>query len=194
MFVQTREARPAAAVLDLIGSRTSAKDLAGPQPDDNQIRSIIEAGDRAPDHGRLRPWRVTVVRGDARNLLAEWLSDLARRRQPDVSSRDLARARDKAFRAPLVLIVAAKIVVDTKIPVIEQVMAVSAAVQNMLIAAHALNLGAVWKTGAAAYDAEIKTELGLDARDFIVAFLYIGQPVTANAVIDRSIDDVVSWL
>jgi nitroreductase len=194
MFAQTREARSAAAVLELIGSRTSAKDLAGPQPDDDQIRSIIEAGDRAPDHGRLRPWHVTVVRGDARNLLAEWLSDIARRRQPDVSSRDLARARDKAFRAPLVLIVAAKIVAETKIPVIEQVMAVSAAVQNMLIAAHALSLGAVWKTGAAAYDAELKTQLGLEARDFIVAFLYIGQPVTANAVTDRSIEDIVSWL
>ncbi len=107
---------------------------------------------------------------------------------------DLERARAKAFRAPLILIVSAKIAADSKIPAIEQVMAVSAAVQNMLLAAHALQLGAVWKTGAAAYDPEIKAHLGLDPIDIVVAFLYIGQPITENAVIDRSVDEIIAWL
>jgi hypothetical protein len=32
----------------------------------------------------------------------------------------------------------------------------------------------MWKTGAAAYDAQAKTELGLTPQDHIVAFLYLG--------------------
>jgi nitroreductase len=73
-------------------------------------------------------------------------------------------------------------------------MAVSAAVQNMLLAAHALRLGAVWKTGAFAYDSEIKTHLGLAPSDMVVAFLYIGQSITANATVDRSVDEITTWL
>jgi nitroreductase len=194
MFVQTPDPRLALEVLSLIGSRTSARALGGPQPDNRQIRSIIEAGDRAPDHGRLRPWRVTVVAGDARNRLADWLCTFARKSQPDMTALDLERIRAKAFRAPLILIVAAKITVESKIPAVEQVMAVSAAVQNMLLAAHALQLGAVWKTGTAAYDSEIKARLGLDPSDMIVAFLYIGQPIAANSVIDRTVDEITTWL
>jgi nitroreductase len=194
MFVQTPDPRLASEALSLIRSRTSAKALGGPQPNDGQIRSIIEAGDRAPDHGRLRPWRVTVVAGDARNRLADWLCNVARKSRPDMTAPDLARTRAKAFRAPLILIVTAKIAADSKIPAIEQVMAASAAVQNMLLAAHALQLGAVWKTGTAAYDSEIKAHLGLDPSDIVVAFLYIGQPITVNAVLDRSVDEIITWL
>jgi nitroreductase len=73
-----------------------------------------------------------------------------------------------------------------KIPEIEQVLAVGAGVQNMLLAAHALGYGAMWKTGAPAYDAELKAELGFAATDQIVAFLYLG--TQAGTLGPRDID------
>jgi nitroreductase len=44
----------------------------------------------------------------------------------------------------------------------------------MMLAALALGFGAMWKTGGPAYDAEVKTALGLAADDAIVGFLYLG--------------------
>ncbi|NJM54292.1 MAG: hypothetical protein HC846_13470, partial [Blastocatellia bacterium] len=67
-----------------------------------------------------------------------------------------------------------------KIPRIEQVGAVAAGVENMMLTAQALGYGAMWKTGAAAYDAQAKTTLGLAAEDEIVAFLYLGTTALAG--------------
>ena len=64
-----------------------------------------------------------------------------------------------------------------KVPEIEQVLAVGAAVENMLLAAHAMGLGVMWKTGAAAYDAGVKAAVGLAPVDHIVAILHLGTRV-----------------
>jgi nitroreductase len=73
--------------------------------------------------------------------------------------------------------VVAACVVDrtsTKVPEIEQVIAVGAAVENLVLAAHALGYGVMWKTGAAAYDSRVKAVLGLQPDDHIVAILHLG--------------------
>jgi nitroreductase len=49
-----------------------------------------------------------------------------------------------------------------------------AATQNMLLAAFAQGLGAMWRTGALAYDPIVKNGLGLSAEEKIIGFLYIG--------------------
>ena len=86
----------------------------------------------------------------------------------------MQRERDKALRAPLIIVVACRIVPGTKIPAIEQLMAAGAAAQNILLALHALGYVAAWKTGEAAYDTEVKKSLGLAADDHLVAFIYTG--------------------
>ena len=53
-------------------------------------------------------------------------------------------------------------------------MSAGAAVQNMLIAAHAQGFAAKWSTGLNAYDPAIKQGLGLAAEDQIIGFVYIG--------------------
>ena len=85
----------------------------------------------------------------------------------------LSRERAKALRAPLIIVVAARTQV-CKIPQIEQVLAVAAAAQNIMLAAHALGFGAMWKTGDPAYDDSVKSALGLETTDSIVGFLYLG--------------------
>jgi nitroreductase len=45
--------------------------LAEPGPSEGELATILDAGLRSPDHGRLRPWRFAVVRGAARAALGE---------------------------------------------------------------------------------------------------------------------------
>jgi nitroreductase len=154
--------------------RYSARTLQEPAPDDAALSLIFRSATRAADHGRLRPWRFIVIKNEDRARLGELLAERLRRTKDSVSEDALERERRKAFRAPLIVVVAAIVTSDGKIPAIEQILSAGAAAQNMLHAAAALGFNAVWKTGGAAYDDQVKTALGLQAKDAIVGFLYMG--------------------
>jgi len=59
---------------------------------------------------------------------------------------------------------------------LENICAVSAAIQNLLLAAHAEGLGAKWRTGSPATDPNVKQFLGFDPDQHLGGFLYIGYP------------------
>ncbi len=158
-------------------TRISPKELGEPAPDEATLHKIIAAALRAPDHGRLRPWRFIAIRGKGRKRLGDVLAAALNRRDPDAGA-ELERERQKPMRAPLVLVAAVHITPSPKIPAVEQVLAAGAAAQNILLACHALGFGAVWKTGPAAYDASVKEALGLEAADEIAGFLFIGTPAS----------------
>jgi nitroreductase len=160
--------------LTALCTRTSAVKLVDPAPDAEKLEAVLQAGLRAPDHGRLRPWRFILVRNEARERLGDLLAEALAAREPAASAALIASERDKAFRAPLVIIVVAAVTENHKIPAIEQVVSAGAAAQNLLLAAHALGFGGMWRTGAAAYDERVKKGLGLKPGDSIVGFLYIG--------------------
>jgi nitroreductase len=162
--------------LEALLARASPLELAEPAPDETAERQLLEAALRAPDHGRLRPWRFLSVRGEGRNKLGEVLALALKRRDPLATPDLLERERQKPLRAPLILIVAARITPNPKIPAVEQLLSAGAAAQNIMIACHALGFGAMWKTGDPAYDKGVKEALGLRATDEVVGFLYIGTP------------------
>ncbi len=162
--------------LTALTTRVSAAALVEPAPDAAALERMLAAAVAAPDHGRLRPWRFLAVRGAARERLGEVLADALRAREPQVLPALLEKERQKPLRAPLVLVAAAKLEAGHKIPVVEQIVAVGAAVENLIVAAHALGYGAMWRTGASAYDARVKRALGLAESDQIVGFLYLGTP------------------
>ena len=80
-----------AGALDALLSRVSTGALADPGPDDAQLRLMLEAAVRAPDHGKLRPWRFFVIRGEARTRLSELFASSIRRREPAAGIRALDR-------------------------------------------------------------------------------------------------------
>ena len=165
-------------VFEAITTRASAKALSEPGPSDEQIAALLNAGACAPDHGRLRPWRFLVVRGKAREELGDLFATAARARQADTTEDALERERRKPLRAPLIIIVAAVLTAQSKIPEIEQLLSAGAAAQNILLAAHGLGFGAIWRTGAPAHDPEVVRGLGLPDEARIVGFLYIGSAVS----------------
>jgi len=146
-----------------------------PGPDGAALRRILEAGAAAPDHGVLRPWRFLVVKGEGRARLGELFAAFVRRHVPDVAAAEIEKQRTGPLRAPVIVVVAARVdPAHPKIPPLEQIASAAAAAQNMLLAAHALGFAAKWATGKQAHDAGVKAGLGLDPGDEIIGFLYLG--------------------
>lgn len=161
--------------IEALTSRRSPVKLVEPAPGDAEITALLNAAIRAPDHGRLRPWRFLVLRGAARERLGDVLAKALKARAPDVPGDVVERERQKPLRAPLMIVVAAAIA-EGKIPPVEQILSAGAAAQNIMLAAHAMGFGAMWRTGDGAYDAQVKEALGLKSDDAIVGFLYLGTP------------------
>jgi nitroreductase len=160
--------------IDALLQRRSAKVLTAPAPDAAALDLILASAAAAPDHGRLRPFRFIVIQGDSLGRFGDLLADHLRRQYPSTPEETLQRERQKAFRAPMILVVAAVCSPGGKIPVIEQVLAAGAAAQNVMLAALALGFNSMWKTGGPAYDDQVKVALGLQTRDAIVGFMYLG--------------------
>jgi nitroreductase len=170
-------------VMEAVRTRRSIGKLDG-EVSDAEIRTLVEAGLCAPNHKLTNPWLFTVLRGAARERLGDFWATLLRGAElpPGVDRETfLAREARKPARAPVLLVVSARTDPDA-VRAAEDFAAVSAAVQNVLLAAHALGLGAIWRTGAMAYRPEINEHLGLDPADRIVGFVYLGRPAVAAAV------------
>ena len=179
--------------LEALLTRDSAVRLEPPGPDAAALDAIFRSALRAPDHGRLRPWRFLVIGGEARERFGAVLADALQRRDPAAPPESLARERQKALRAPVIVVVAATVKPSDKIPEVEQVISAGAAAQNIMLAVHALGFGAMWRTGAPAYDPTVKAALGLKPDDAIVGFLYIGTRSSGAAPYPRPApNDLVS--
>ncbi|HKP64329.1 MAG TPA: nitroreductase family protein [Polyangiales bacterium] len=169
--------------IELLTTRASNGKLTEPAPDPETLQLAFAAAARAPDHQALRPWRVFVVRGAARDRLGELMADSVRRVNPAISAEELAKTKAKALRAPLVLVVAAVVQPHPKVPAIEQTLSAGTAAHAVLLALHARGFSAIWRTGGFAYDPEVKRAFGLRPEDAIVGFIYTG---TAKQAVPNS--------
>jgi nitroreductase len=164
-------------VLTAIMSRTSVPPLkmGAPGPDAADLQEILAAGAAAPDHGKISPFRFVVIEGEARMALGELFVAAAREADRNVAEADLEKQRRNPLRATVVIAVITHVRVDhPKIPTVEQLSAGGAAMQNMLLAAHAKGFAAKWVTGKNAYDPMIRSALGCAGDDVITGFLFIG--------------------
>ena len=171
--------------LTLLETRSSTGALVAPAPSRAELERIITLAMRAPDHGRLRPWRFLVIEGEGRKALGEALVQALLARQPDAPAPLLDKEREKPLRAPMILVAAAMLTDHPKVPQVEQLLAVGAATQNVMLALPALGYGGIWRTGEPSYDPVVKRALGLAHHDAIVGFLYIGTPDPAADHSDR---------
>lgn len=176
--------------LEALLTRTSAPRLSGPVPADAVLDNICKAALRAPDHGLLRPWRFLMISGDGRDKLGELFVQAQREDEPEASDVALEKTRGKPLRAPLIIVVIARLSEHPKVPQVEQMISAGAAAENMMIAAHAQGLGAMWRTGGMAYHPRVAVGLGLDDNERIVGFLYLGEiEGRSRSMVDLPIDD-----
>lgn len=174
-FVQGQESH-ADAVLATLYSRVSVGELVEPAPSAAQRDGIFRAALRAPDHGQLRPWRFMLVEGEDRNAIGNIIAEVEESCYSPQSEAQRNKAAGRLLRAPLVLLIVARITPHPKVPDIEQMLSVGAAVQNMLIAAHALGVGAMWRSGMVTFEPLLAEKLGLAADERLLGFLYLGTP------------------
>jgi nitroreductase len=157
-----------------IETRASAGRVSAPGPTSEDLARILAAAGRAPDHGRMKPWHLVVLEGAVRERFAAAAAEAKRRRTASMSDEQLAAEREKMLRSPTLVCTVRE---NPKVPEIEQVVAAGAAAENLFLAAHDLGYGVMWKTGAAAYDADVKAVVGLKATDHIVAIMHLGTRV-----------------
>jgi len=162
--------------LGLLLSRRSgsAKAMAAPGPDADHLRTILSAGMRAPDHGKLAPWRFILFEGDARKRIGAFFAQCLLADEPEAGDVRVEIERNRFLRAPVVIGVVSRVTPHIKIPEWEQQLSAGAVCENILIASHALGFVANWITEWCAYDARVAEHLGLKEGERIAGFIYIG--------------------
>lgn len=160
--------------LDALHTRISAPRLSDPPPDQSTLDNIYRAALRAADHGHLRPWRFLIVRGESRGKLGNLFLQASLEQNPELPPEKQENIRQKPLRAPLIVVTISSSKQHPKVPEFEQDLSAAAASQNMLVAAHAQGVGAMWRTGSMAYHATVMKGLGLQQHEKIIGFLYLG--------------------
>ncbi|MCF8469128.1 MAG: nitroreductase [Sneathiella sp.] len=160
--------------IEALLTRKSSAMLSEPAPSKKELEILLQAAVRAPDHCHLRPWRFLVVENKAREAVGKGFKEALELRDPETTEAALLKAWGNPMRAPMVIVVIAKIEEHPKVPAIEQVLSAGAAAQNILIAAHALGYGGIWRSGKPCFDPHVKAALGARDKDQIVGFLYLG--------------------
>jgi nitroreductase len=129
---------------------------------------------RVPDHGKLTPWRLLLIRGEARRRLGESLAEIHQHNDPNAAEAAIAKDRDRFNFAPLIIAVVARVTFGHKVPEQEQLLSAGCVAYNLLLGAQALGFGAQWLTGWAAYDREVAALLGLGENERVIGFVHIG--------------------
>jgi nitroreductase len=165
---------PAPHTIDLLLSRRSgsAKAMKEPGPSKKQLAQILQAGSRAPDHGKLFPWRFIVFEGKGRERAGDILAEVMK--AEGERDKQVEEERARFLRAPVVIGVVSAAREQHKIPVWEQELSAGAVCQNILVAATALGFVANWLSEWYAYHPVVKDRLGLKPGERIAGFIYIG--------------------
>jgi len=179
-------------LFDLLKSRRSvpSRQLGEPGPSAAQLDELFATAIRVPDHGKMTPWRLLLVRGAARADLGERLAEIHRRSDPATPDAVIAKDRDRFNFAPLIVAVIARVQPNPKVPDQEQIISAGCVAYNLLLGAQALGFGAQILTGWAAYDRQVAKLLGLADHERVVAFVHIG--TAREAAPERTRPDVAS--
>lgn len=158
-------------------TRRSAKprDLIAPGPDAGQLRQILTAAMRTPDHGKLAPWRFVTVGADQREKLAELLISAYRAEKPEAGRLEIEAITQFAHQAPTLVVALSSPAQDSHIPLWEQELSAGAACMNLLHAATALGFGGGWLTGWPTYSEAVRDAFG-GAHERIAGFIFLGTP------------------
>ncbi len=177
--------RTSAETLTLLAERRSASavTLQAPAPNPDQLADLLRIAARAPDHGKLNPWRFVILEGEGKAKYVRMLQTIA----ADHGHNPGALA--KLSTPPLAVAVVSR-VVEGKIPEWEQVLSSAAVCTLMLVAAEAMGFGANWITDWYAYDPHALAALGLASDERVAGFVYLGTP--SEAPLERVRPDVAA--
>ncbi|MEP5010013.1 nitroreductase [Roseobacter sp.] len=180
-FLLTRRSRP-------------AKTLTTPVPDREQLDPILRAALRAPDHGKLEPWRLLVLERPALRRLAQLCGE--RGEALGIEPEKITKGRDQFGNADLAIAVIEAPVIAEKVPAIEQIYSAGAVCLQLLNAALASGWGANWLSGWASHDRSfVEKGLGLAPHERVAGFIHIGTERAAPPERPRpNLQEKVTWV
>ena len=153
--------------------------LAEPKPNPDELNQLLLIGTRVPDHGKITPWRLIVIEGDARAKAGERLAQIVRNRNPGIDEASLDVERMRFLPAPLTIGVVSAPQDHPKVPEFEQLLSAGNVAFNLLHGAHALGYAASWVTRWYAFDEEAAAMLGARKGERFVGFVHVGTPTTS---------------
>ena len=171
-FGQPCPVRPSHEVLALMATRrsSSAQTLAAPGPSETELTDLLRLAARAPDHGKMTPWRFIILEGEAKAALVERLRALAGRQSNPVKAE---AALAKMSAPPLGVVVVSSPREGGK-PVWEQQMSAGAVCMNLLLAAEAMGYGANWITDWYSYDPQGRALMGVREGEQVAGAVFLG--------------------
>jgi nitroreductase len=167
------EIRPMPEVLEFLARRRSASavTLGEPGPTAGELDILLRLAARAPDHGKLAPWRFIIADGADKARLVARLEALAARRGDSALAGKLGK-----LRIPPLAVFVVSAPREAAIPEWEQVLSAGAVCAILLQAALAMGFGANWITDWYSYDAEATAIIGLAAGERVAGCILIGAP------------------
>ena len=184
----------------LIQSRRTVlpKRLLEPGPDARQLTQILEAAAAAPDHGELVPWRFVIVPAQARAALADVFEGALVERDASATTQQRQQAREKAFRAPLLLLAIVCLGGDERnVPATERFVSAGCAIQNMLLMATAQGFGSALTSGKAMQSSMLRELFSLGEHEESLCFLSVGtaavrKPCRSRPGLERYVSTLVA--
>jgi nitroreductase len=154
----------------------TAKSMTNENFNDEDLNTILNCGIRVPDHGALNPWKIIVIKNDAKLRIGnDVLAKEFKTNYPEASEDEIDYERKRFCRASVVIAVLFKPVSHPKIPLWEMELSAGAVCTTLLIASQSLGYAAQWLTEWYAYNRNMIMELGGNPdTDKIAGFIYIG--------------------
>lgn len=160
--------------------------MVAPGPTAQELTLAVQAALRAPNHGRLQPWRVVTISEVQRPALAALFEQFAR--DSGKSEEEVALERERAFNGPVLAAWISHINHGVAtVPLHEQWICVGGALSNFMNALHFMGYGAKILSGRKCqHPALVQAFCGGDEQ--LVAFVCIGTPT--RELEPREKDDV----
>ncbi len=165
------------STLSLLATRRSGKprEMVAPGPSPDELAQILAIAARAPDHGKLFPWRLIVVPGERRAALAELLLRALAIEDADCLPAHRDAASEFAHQAPSLVVLVSAPIAGHKIPLWEQQLSSGAVAMNLLTATTAMGYVGGWITGWEAYSETVRAAF-CGPGERIVGFFFLGSP------------------
>jgi len=185
-----------AAIADIIKNRRTIKPstMNGNKIPNGHIASILELADWAPNHGGTEPWRFIVFEDPA--AYSAQHAELYKAANPGESFNPtvFTNLSNQYTNSSHVIIAYQKRGDLPKIPVFEEVVATSCAIQNLLLGATALNIGAFWSTGGMVLKPAFAEHFGLGQEDSVLGVLFMGYTDQQPAGTRKTpIEEKIKW-
>ncbi|MBF0217198.1 MAG: nitroreductase family protein [Candidatus Omnitrophica bacterium] len=201
---------------EVVTKRRSVRSFTGDDVPLDKIKRLIQAAHLAPSGNNSKNWAFIVVRGEEtknkmRQDIVAKIDELASRMGSKKAKDDfLAYSNYFTFfdKAPVVIAVVMKPYDSLSMRIIKRyetdtavfsdagLQNVSAAIENMLLAATSMGLGTCWMTGPMIARKNLEVTLGISGEDSLVALIPVGVPsaeVSAH-ILQEDLGGVVRYI